>query len=131
MRCCSSTAPYWLLYKQTKKATSAGSSVFFLITLEIRSKNKTKTMKSAAHSILVNHIQSLIYTYIYIVEQFLPLLQPLIVTQKETQEEERESRNPSSGRKTTGCLFSYTFTSERGISTHYKNRVIVEAVRVN
>lgn len=93
MRCCS-TAPYWLLHKQTKQKKQLKLEVLvFLITLEIRSKNKTKSMKSAAHSILVNHIQSLIYTYIYIVEQFLPPIQPLIVTQKETQEEEREQKS--------------------------------------
>lgn len=93
----------------------------------------------STQSVSVNHIQSLIYTYIYIIELFLPLVQPLIVTQKYTnipwvreRNERKKKRTQSSTLENLHAVPFYRFIHQRGISIHYKNRNIdIEALGVD
>ena len=92
---------------------------------------------SVAHRVSWLTTYSLIYTYIYIIESFLPLVQPLIVTQKYTnvpwvraREEKKSERTQQSSSTLENlqaiCVFFYRFIHQRGISIHYKNRNIVD-----
>lgn len=59
---------------QFVKTRNSGWQLMFLITLELRNKNKHKEHESAAHRVSRLTTNSLIYTYIYIIEPFLPLV---------------------------------------------------------
>lgn len=133
------TALFWLLYKspqfdtdgktQTDSTfkTNSGWQLFFLITLELRNKNKHKEHESAAHRVfrLTTYRVLFIHIYtVYIIESYLPLLQPLIVTQKYTnipwvreKRAKREREELSTVviyiRKPTGHSFLSVYTSAR------------------
>lgn len=80
---------------------------------------------------------SLIYTYIHIIESFLPLIQPLIVTEiyprspGEREKRKERKREPSSQQSSSilenlQAIRFYRFIHQRGNGIYYKNRIIVD-----
>lgn len=74
----------------------------FLITLEQKNTNKHKESESAAHTVSMLTTYRGLYTFIYILESFLLLVQPPIVTQKYTTSCTSERKEQKSKRKRPG-----------------------------